>query len=138
LFLPQELGRSDGARVKAEILAEEEALKGQILARLSRLGSDPTAVMQSPCPSPGETRKLLLARGILCQPSLIILDEPTNHLDLGSIRLLKEALQEFPGALLVVSHDRAFLRGLVREEWRIEPRAKDNSRLEVGLVEALT
>jgi ATP-binding cassette subfamily F protein 3 len=50
---------------------------------------------------------------LLLQPvNLLILDEPTNHLDIRSKDILKEALQEFDGTLILVSHDRDFLDGL--------------------------
>jgi ATPase subunit of ABC transporter with duplicated ATPase domains len=45
-------------------------------------------------------------------PSLLILDEPTNHLDIGSIGVVEAGLRAFDGALLVVSHDEAFLTAL--------------------------
>jgi len=62
-------------------------------------------------------RKLLIAQGLLKQPSLIILDEPTNHMDLESIELLESALQEYGGALLFITHDKSFLENLSTKEW---------------------
>lgn len=63
---------------------------------------------------------------------LLIMDEPTNHLDLPSIECLESALADFPGGLLLVSHDRAFLDGLVSVRWRIGPSDSGFSRLLVG------
>ncbi len=62
--------------------------------------------------SAGQKRRVLLARGLVEEPQLLLLDEPTNHLDLESIRWLEEFLLEWGGALLFVTHDRAFLRRL--------------------------
>jgi ABC transport system ATP-binding/permease protein len=60
--------------------------------------------------SAGLKRRVLLARGLVEEPQLLLLDEPTNHLDLESIQWLEEFLLEWGGALLFVTHDRAFLR----------------------------
>ena len=60
--------------------------------------------------SAGQKRRVLLARGLVEDPQLLLLDEPTNHLDLESILWLEEFLLDWGGALLFVTHDRAFLR----------------------------
>jgi ATP-binding cassette subfamily F protein uup len=62
--------------------------------------------------SAGQKRRVLLARGLVEEPQLLLLDEPTNHLDLDSIRWLEEFLLQWGGALVFVTHDRAFLRKL--------------------------
>jgi ATP-binding cassette subfamily F protein uup len=62
--------------------------------------------------SAGQKRRVLLARGLVEAPQLLLLDEPTNHLDLASIQWLEEYLLQWGGALLFVTHDRAFLRKL--------------------------
>ncbi|UOR10333.1 ribosomal protection-like ABC-F family protein [Halobacillus amylolyticus] len=63
--------------------------------------------------SGGEKTKLSLARILLEKPSLLLLDEPTNHLDLVAIEWLEKHLQQYKGALCVISHDRSFLDHVV-------------------------
>jgi ATPase subunit of ABC transporter with duplicated ATPase domains len=62
--------------------------------------------------SGGEKTRLVIARMLLEPPNFLVLDEPTNHLDLFTKEMLIEALKDFEGTMLFVSHDRAFLRAL--------------------------
>lgn len=69
--------------------------------------------------SGGQKTRALLARLLLEQPDLLILDEPTNHLDTEAVEWLENTLHEWPGALLVVSHDRYFLDNVVNTIWEM-------------------
>ena len=62
--------------------------------------------------SGGQKRRALLAKALVCEPDILILDEPTNHLDIESIQWLEKFLLRFRGSLIVVTHDRTFLRKL--------------------------
>ncbi len=60
--------------------------------------------------SSGLKRRVLLARGLVCQPEILLLDEPTNHLDIASINWLEEFLLRYKGTIFFVTHDRMFLK----------------------------
>ena len=64
--------------------------------------------------SGGERNRLQIARLMAMKPNLLILDEPTNHMDIPSQEAVEEALEEFQGTLLIVSHDRYFLDKLAQ------------------------
>ena len=70
--------------------------------------------------SGGEKTRLALCKLLLTQANFIILDEPTNHLDIPSKERLKEALMNYDGTLLIVSHDRDFLKGLTNRVYEIK------------------
>jgi ATP-binding cassette subfamily F protein 3 len=69
--------------------------------------------------SGGERARVAMALLTLEDSNLLILDEPTNHLDVESIEALEDAIEEYEGSVLVVSHDRAVLRGLATQVWEL-------------------
>src|SRR5688572_7303121 len=77
---------------------------------MSRLQLPPAAIVDSL--SGGWKRRVLLARALVGRPDLLLLDEPTNHLDIEAIAWLEEFLASYTGAVIFVTHDRAFLERL--------------------------
>jgi len=71
--------------------------------------------------SRGEQSKVLLAALLLQQPEILLLDEPTNHLELPAREALETALQAYPGALILVSHDRTFCEALADQQVELKP-----------------
>jgi ATP-binding cassette subfamily F protein 3 len=71
--------------------------------------------------SGGQKTRLLLGRLLLEKPDLLILDEPTNHLDVAAVEWLEQTLRQWPGALIIVSHDRYFLDKIITHTWEMLP-----------------
>ena len=97
--LQHQLEERDGWRIEQKVEL--------VVSRLSLPAERPMREL-----SGGWRRRVLLGKALVSEPDLLLLDEPTNHLDIDAIRWLEEFLRGFSGALLFVTHDRAFLSNL--------------------------
>jgi ATPase subunit of ABC transporter with duplicated ATPase domains len=122
LHLPQEFTATQELALLEELRATPASEQGRVLSIVAALGVDPEALLASAQPSPGEARKLALAFGLARLVWALLLDEPTNHLDLPSIERLELALSEYPGALVVATHDEAFARRCTHTVWELHDR----------------
>ncbi|WP_439527500.1 ABC-F family ATP-binding cassette domain-containing protein [Pannonibacter sp.] len=97
-----------------------QAAEAQVRARVARFGL-PTDRMETPAKdlSGGEKARLLLGLATFDGPNLIILDEPTNHLDIDSREALVQALNEFEGAVVLISHDRHLVEACADQLWLV-------------------
>jgi ATP-binding cassette subfamily F protein uup len=92
----------------------------EINAALDRFGIRKLASREAFTLSGGEARKVSLARALIRPPDILLLDEPTNHLDLNAIQDLEDFILSFGGALVVISHDRAFLDAVTQRLFWLE------------------
>ncbi len=101
--------------------------RGQIQNHLGAFGFSGDSVMRTISTlSGGERARVALALIMLQKANLLVLDEPTNHLDVESIEALEDAIESYEGTVILVSHDRAFLRELSTRVWAFDgPRLRD-------------
>ena len=108
----------EGASVEREVgelqhrieAADGWRLEQRVEKAISRLRLDGAAPFEPL--SGGQKRRVMLARALVSEPDLLLLDEPTNHLDIDTIAWMEGQIRDFPGAVLFITHDRAFLRAL--------------------------
>ena len=121
-YMPQEADCLDRASLKEVVLSGLEKYnpaleyKADILISDLKIAAD---LAPSSC-SGGEIKKAMLARALISEPDLLLLDEPTNHLDIETIEKLESIIQNFNGAVIVISHDRAFLKNVSRKTFWLD------------------
>ena len=112
-----------------EILADRPLSPEQVRTFLGRfLFSGEEVFKRIEMLSGGERQRLNLARLLLDEPNLLLLDEPTNHLDIPSREALEAALREFPGTIVVATHDRYLLERLATRILTVEGRGVSDFR----------
>ncbi|UWU88913.1 ABC-F family ATP-binding cassette domain-containing protein [Bradyrhizobium sp. CB1015] len=104
-----------------------DAPEAKVRARAGAIGfSGKAADTKAGKLSGGEKARLLLGLATFFGPNMIILDEPTNHLDIDSRGALAEAINEFPGAVIMVSHDRYLIEACAERLWIVADRTVTN------------
>lgn len=124
-YYRQDLSQVPMDKSMYDVIADIRPLweRRQVQSHLARFGFSGDEVQRSASSlSGGERARVALAMIVLARANLLILDEPTNHLDVESIEALEDALQEYDGTVLLVSHDRELLRVLVDRLWVLHDR----------------
>ncbi len=119
----QDLAQVPSESTLYEIIAQLRPAwgRGSIQDHLGRFGfSGDLVERKAGTLSGGEKARVALAMLMLAHPHLLLLDEPTNHLDVESIEALEDALENYDGTVILVSHDRELLRGVTTRTWALE------------------
>jgi ATP-binding cassette subfamily F protein uup len=123
-YLPQDPAMPPGVTVWNHVAAalpdedQDRPREHEVDAVLVHLNLDGDRLLETL--SGGEARRVAIARALVSKPDVLLLDEPTNHLDLPTVEWLEAELQRYRGGLLLISHDRAFLRKLSNRTFWID------------------
>lgn len=101
-------------------LKDGYAYKSRVLGVINGLGFGDSMDQVINTLSGGQKTRVALGKLLLTKPDLLILDEPTNHLDISSVQWLETYLASYPGAVLIVSHDRYFLDRFTENVWELD------------------
>ena len=124
-FYRQDLAQVPTDRTLYEVISElrPQWERRQVQGHLGRFGFSGDEVQRrADTLSGGETARVALAMMMLGRANFLLLDEPTNHLDIESVEALEDALSDFEGTVLLVSHDRALLDALATRVWILHDR----------------
>ncbi len=120
-YMPQETDGAGFQTLREIVLSgldtpDEEAYKAEMMIQRFHIkgGQAPSQA------SGGERKKAFLARALISEPDILLMDEPTNHLDIATIQELEETLKTFAGAVIVISHDRSFLKNISRKTFWLD------------------
>lgn len=130
-YLRQELSGNDRRDALDKLRGLSDKERGDALSVIYRLGSEPSALLTTRSLSPGEARKLLFAFALLRGVSFIVLDEPTNHLDALAASIFADAVNEFAGAALIITHDSFFAQKTGKTFWNITRKGNSASLSQV-------
>lgn len=117
-YLPQDAELPSSMTMRQHLMSETGCAAFEAESWLGQVQLDPDQTMERL--SGGEKRRLLIARSMVSEPDIVLLDEPTNHLDIPAIEWLEETLKSFRGAIVVISHDRSFLKRVSAQTWWID------------------
>lgn len=122
-YYRQDLSDVDPTSTLYDLIAVRRALwtRGQIQGHLGRFGfSGDSVLRRAGSLSGGERARVALALMMLAEANVLVFDEPTNHLDVESIEALEDAIAEYDGTVMLVSHDRALLETLTTRIWSFD------------------
>lgn len=104
-FVLSEFEDPEGNKFQADIILKQLEINGD---------------MELKACSGGQLRRVCLAKALITQPDILLLDEPTNHLDIKIIEWLESHIKNYPGAVICISHDRAFQEHISNKVWWID------------------
>lgn len=113
LTIAQNTTDEDARRAMTRLTGLPTGDRAQVLSSYAQLNADPDKLLAGRAPRPASCASCCSASGLLDRPELIVMDEPTNHLDTESKEALARVLAEYPGALIVVSHERWFIERFI-------------------------